>query len=225
MAPKLRISAGPDVDHLKIVNVNHDNEPFVVDSERFHGRLTVRIKDFVGESGDGKPANKTTAYFQEPYGDSMTYSIQMQGLTPIRYVDPNLNRAEHPYNAQSAEDMFKSDSWPPFPTPNGDSQQHFVNESIAPLFPDVVTVDFCNGFIDFNTLQLVLPFELVELSDEAKEHSGTDRNAEKPSDEQEAEDNQEEGDDDNDKDEEAVASSEKKDEEQNDEDDHSNNVD
>ena len=79
MAPKLRISAGPDVDHLEIVNVNHDNDPFVVDSERFHGRLTVRIKDFVGESPDGTPANKTTAYFQEPYGDAMTYRIQVQG--------------------------------------------------------------------------------------------------------------------------------------------------
>lgn len=83
MAPKLRISAGPDVDHLEIVNVNHDNEPFVVDSERFHGRLTVRIKDFVGESPDGTPANKTTAYFQEPYGDSMTYSIQVQGTSSL----------------------------------------------------------------------------------------------------------------------------------------------
>lgn len=121
------------------------------------------------------------------------------------------NRAKQPYEAKTAEEMFKTDSWPPFPTPDGDSEQHFVNENIAPLFrtekdgesildektgidettlknlesetvskassaraswlgkkanreklsitpADVATVDFCNGFIDFNTLQLVLPY-------------------------------------------------------------------
>ena len=79
MAPKLRISAGPDADHLEIVSVNHDTEPFVVDSDKFHGRLTVRIKDFKGEAPSGEAANKTAKYFQEPYGDGMTYSIQVQG--------------------------------------------------------------------------------------------------------------------------------------------------
>lgn len=83
MAPKLRISAGPDADHLEIVSVNHDTEPFVVDSDKFHGRLTVRIKDFKGEAPSGEAANKTAKYFQEPYGDGMTYSIQVQGTSFI----------------------------------------------------------------------------------------------------------------------------------------------
>ena len=81
MAPKLRIFAGPDAEHLEIVSVNHDKRPFVIDSENFRGRLAVRIKDFVGETPSGETASKTTKYFKEPYGDGMTYSIQVQGMS------------------------------------------------------------------------------------------------------------------------------------------------
>lgn len=79
MAPKLRISAGPDVENLETLKVNHDLEPCIVDTEHFRGRIAVRIKDFEGATPDDKPASKTAAYFQEPYGNSMTYSIQVQG--------------------------------------------------------------------------------------------------------------------------------------------------
>ncbi|WFD44026.1 hypothetical protein MPSI1_002691 [Malassezia psittaci] len=267
MAPKLRISAGPDAEHLEIISVNHDNQPFVIDSENFRGRLAVRIKDFVGETPSGETARKTTKYFEEPYGDGMTYSIQVQGQFPkgvtsdqlvfgnafdrpirnslpygtslaLRFagmVDPNLkhdlyadkpwafspmlatmfrvqaNRASEPFEESSAQELFKSKQWPEFPSPETGVEQHFVKEDLSPLFytkqdgenslnedtgidkttveklhsedvsvassaraswmgkkahreklditeSDVITVDFCNGFIDFNSLQLVLPY-------------------------------------------------------------------
>ncbi|WFC99588.1 hypothetical protein MYAM1_002333 [Malassezia yamatoensis] len=224
MAPKLRISAGPDAEHLEIVSVNHDNHPFVIDSERFRGRLAVRIKDFRGEAPSGETASKTSEYFKEPYGDGMTYSIQVQVKHDL-YADkpwafsPMLatmfrvqaNRASEPYEASSAQELFKSKRWPEFPSPETGAEQHFVKEDLSPLFystedgentlneetgidkttveklhsedvsvassaraswmgkkahreklniteSDVITVDFCNGFIDFNTLQLVLPY-------------------------------------------------------------------
>ena len=121
------------------------------------------------------------------------------------------DRAPQPYEETKAEDLFKNESWPSFPTPDGDNEQHYVKDNIAPLFwnlkdgerrldestgvdekkaenlssenqktassaraswlgkasnreklqitpQDVITVDFCNGFIDFNTLRLVLPY-------------------------------------------------------------------
>lgn len=121
------------------------------------------------------------------------------------------NRAEASFEAKAAKELFTSDEWPAFPTPDNDSKQKFVKEDIAPLFyqnekgertldsstgvdektvehlgaedaslasrtraswlgnknhrenltitpSDVLTVDFCNGFIDFNSLQLVLPY-------------------------------------------------------------------
>lgn len=119
-----------------------------------------------------------------------------------------VNRAKEAYQGKSSKDLFGDEAWPAFPTPEGDSEEHFVREDIAPLFladeekidestgiqentvkelqsddanaasrtraswlgkkanrekvsvtpRDVVTVDFCNGYIDFNTLQLVLPY-------------------------------------------------------------------
>lgn len=81
MAPKLRISAGSDVAHLETIHVNHDLKPFALDGEHFRGRLTVRVKNFHGETPDGASANGSAAYFQEPYGDGMTYSIQVQGMS------------------------------------------------------------------------------------------------------------------------------------------------
>ncbi|WFD27263.1 hypothetical protein MNAN1_002259 [Malassezia nana] len=81
MPPRLRITAGPDVDHLARVVVNGE-ECMVIDTEAFQGRLMVRVKDFVGDTEDA--AHKSSAsYFEHPYGSSMTYSIQVQG----RFLD------------------------------------------------------------------------------------------------------------------------------------------
>lgn len=79
MTARLRISAGPDVDHLEVITVNDDASPYVIDTPEFHGRLAVRIKGFAGEVPDGKEAKSTAPYFEAPYGDAMTYSIQVQG--------------------------------------------------------------------------------------------------------------------------------------------------
>lgn len=111
----------------------------------------------------------------------------------------------------SAEDRFKKDAWPAFPSPENDTKPAYARDDIAPLFytqkegesvldtstdveeyavkdmqsddqtvaskarmawmskethreklaitpEDVVTVDFCNGYINFNNLQLELPY-------------------------------------------------------------------
>lgn len=81
MPPRLRITAGPDVDNLARVGVN-DEECVVIDTEAFQGRLMVRVKDFVGDTEDA--AHKSSAsYFEHPHGSSMSYSIQVQG----RFLD------------------------------------------------------------------------------------------------------------------------------------------
>jgi len=60
--------------------VNDDEQYTTIDTKLFQGRVTVRVKDFVGDD----PSHKSTAtYFDHPYGSSMTYSIQVQG----RYLD------------------------------------------------------------------------------------------------------------------------------------------
>lgn len=79
MAPKLRISAGPDKDKLSVVAVNHEELPTIIDSKYFQGRIAVRIKDFHGELPDGVEFFKQPVYFSEPYGTNFTYSIQIQG--------------------------------------------------------------------------------------------------------------------------------------------------
>ncbi|WFD31639.1 hypothetical protein MSPP1_002678 [Malassezia sp. CBS 17886] len=269
MAPRLRISAGPAADQLTTLAVNHDLAPGVIDTESFQGRVTVRVKGFEGQEPPEVDGKSTTTYFDEPYGSTMTYSIQVQGrfcsavntddlvfgntfdqpirdslpygtslaLRFVRLVDPNMTHdlhADQPwafspllatvFRAQatrapegtfakcaSVDALFRSPEFPPFPSPDG-SGEPFVREDLTPLFfsaagdahgqlvaatgadqataesmdmqkdpqantaraawlshetnrknlvvtpDDVLTVDFCNGYIDFNTLHLVLPF-------------------------------------------------------------------
>lgn len=83
MAPKLRITAGSRADDLQPVAVNNDDEPFVISSDVFQGRLTVRVKNFHGERPGGGDAASITPYFESGYGQQMTYSIQIQGLYKI----------------------------------------------------------------------------------------------------------------------------------------------
>nr|CDI54734.1 conserved hypothetical protein [Melanopsichium pennsylvanicum 4] len=79
MAPSLKVSAGPSVDKLQTVAVNHDDMPTVIDSELFHGRIAVRIKDFTGHDPDGISHQKDTPYFDSGHGKNQSWSMQIQG--------------------------------------------------------------------------------------------------------------------------------------------------
>ena len=79
MAPSLKISAGPSVDALQTVAVNHDDRPTVVDSDLFHGRIAVRIKNFTGSDPDGVEHRADTPYFNDGHGKHQSWSMQIQG--------------------------------------------------------------------------------------------------------------------------------------------------
>jgi hypothetical protein len=79
MAPSLKISAGPSVDALKTVAVNHDDQPTSIDTDLFQGRISVRIKNFTGVDPDGVDHRKDTPYFDGGYSKGMSWSMQIQG--------------------------------------------------------------------------------------------------------------------------------------------------
>lgn len=79
MAPSLHISAGPSVDKLQPIAVNHDDAPLEIDSPGFRGRATVRIKSFTGHDPDGVEHRKDSPYFNDKYRKGITWSIQLQG--------------------------------------------------------------------------------------------------------------------------------------------------
>lgn len=94
MPTRLRVLAGGSKETLVPVQVNDDAHPLEVKSERFEGRVTVRIKNYPGSSSDkpddNPPASGTDAaphssrYFEEDYGRNATWSIQFQG----RFLEP-----------------------------------------------------------------------------------------------------------------------------------------
>ncbi|KAI9010775.1 hypothetical protein DFJ74DRAFT_685576 [Hyaloraphidium curvatum] len=84
---RLRVSIGPDPDHLLPSFVNNPARPTYVNSDQFEGRIMVRVKDFVGvcpteigvEIGkDEAGCQKTTPYFEKP-GRNRRFSITIQG--------------------------------------------------------------------------------------------------------------------------------------------------
>lgn len=79
MPPSLHISAGPSVDSLQPIAVNHDSSPLSIDSEHFRGHATVRIKSFTGHDPDGVDHNSDSPYFNNTYRKGITWSIQLQG--------------------------------------------------------------------------------------------------------------------------------------------------
>ncbi|EPQ31618.1 uncharacterized protein PFL1_00951 [Pseudozyma flocculosa PF-1] len=85
MAPSLRISAGPSVDSLSTVAVNHDDSPLSISTSNFQGRLTVRIKNFSGEQPSGASAQADSAYFNGGLGKGCSWSMQIQG----RFLSPS----------------------------------------------------------------------------------------------------------------------------------------
>ncbi|KAJ3108648.1 hypothetical protein HDU97_000504 [Phlyctochytrium planicorne] len=79
----LRIRAGPDYDpeKLRIVNVNDEKTPLLIESEHFVGYLVVRMLNFNGVTPEGpnqqKPiSNPESTYFT---GRHRRYSIMLQG--------------------------------------------------------------------------------------------------------------------------------------------------
>lgn len=79
MAPSLKISAGPSVDKLQTVAVNHDDQPTEVNTDSFQGRIAVRIKDFTGSDPEGVTHAKDTEYFTTGNAKGMSWSMQIQG--------------------------------------------------------------------------------------------------------------------------------------------------
>ncbi|TKY89657.1 hypothetical protein EX895_001442 [Sporisorium graminicola] len=79
MAPSLKISAGPSVDALQTVAVNHDDRPTEINSDLFQGRIAVRIKNFTGSDPDGVEHRKDTPYFGAGHGKGQSWSMQIQG--------------------------------------------------------------------------------------------------------------------------------------------------
>ncbi|SPO28440.1 uncharacterized protein UTRI_04837 [Ustilago trichophora] len=79
MAPSLKISAGPSVDSLSTVAVNHDDKPTTVSSPHFQGRISVRIKNFTGSDPEGVTHSTDTPYFTSGHGKNQSWSMQIQG--------------------------------------------------------------------------------------------------------------------------------------------------
>lgn len=79
MPPSLHISAGPSVDKLQPLAVNHDESPLEIESEGFRGRATVRIKSFTGHDPPGVEHQRDAPYFDDKHRRGITWSIQLQG--------------------------------------------------------------------------------------------------------------------------------------------------
>ncbi|CBQ68626.1 conserved hypothetical protein [Sporisorium reilianum SRZ2] len=89
MAPSLKISAGPSVDALTTVAVNHDDAPTEINTPLFQGRITVRIKNFTGSDPSGVAHLQDTPYFDAGHGKGQNWSMQIQGRfkTPVNADD------------------------------------------------------------------------------------------------------------------------------------------
>ncbi|KAG8721602.1 hypothetical protein FRC08_011792 [Ceratobasidium sp. 394] len=80
MPYRLHVTAGPSLDLLthSLVPVNDEDHPIEIRSSHFWGRITVRVKDFLG--GNSQPPS-SSPYFS---GKRATFSLQCQG----QYGDP-----------------------------------------------------------------------------------------------------------------------------------------
>ena len=89
MAPSLKISAGSSVSTLTTVAVNHDDQPTLVDSDLFQGRISVRIKSFTGSDPSGVEHRADAPYFSAGHGKNQSWSMQIQGRfkTPVNADD------------------------------------------------------------------------------------------------------------------------------------------
>jgi len=83
---RLRVSAGPDTDHLTVLSVNDDSNPLQIESDDFVGQIVVRIKGldrkFGYEQGQLKDNLKVlpdSPWFTKPGGDNNLSSVQISG--------------------------------------------------------------------------------------------------------------------------------------------------
>ncbi|PWY96925.1 DUF1769-domain-containing protein [Testicularia cyperi] len=83
MAPSLKISAGPSVDSLETVAVNHDETPVEIATPLFQGRIAVRIKNFTGRDPPGVTHRSDSEYFENGHGKGQSWSMQIQA----RFLD------------------------------------------------------------------------------------------------------------------------------------------
>ncbi|KAG9306544.1 hypothetical protein G9A89_004741 [Geosiphon pyriformis] len=78
MPLKLQIKIGHEYKSSSLVKIapNDDDNPILIDTPYFTGRVCVRIRDFTGIVPENKKFIKNSPYFE---GNSERYSIQVQG--------------------------------------------------------------------------------------------------------------------------------------------------
>ncbi|KAG0054498.1 hypothetical protein BGZ83_011092 [Gryganskiella cystojenkinii] len=83
---RLRISAGPNTDHLTVVSANDDANPLKIESDEFVGQIVVRIKGLdkkngyeAGQKVDHQKVLPDSAWFTKPGGDNNLSSVQISG--------------------------------------------------------------------------------------------------------------------------------------------------
>ncbi|KAK3817330.1 MAG: hypothetical protein J3Q66DRAFT_183876 [Benniella sp.] len=87
---RVRVSAGPDLQHLQPLNVNDDANPLLIDTDEFSGHVTFRIKgqDQIqgyeeGQRQDGLKTSKDSSWFEnaaaEGRGENLLSSLQVVG--------------------------------------------------------------------------------------------------------------------------------------------------
>ncbi|KAM0787459.1 hypothetical protein ACM66B_003537 [Microbotryomycetes sp. NB124-2] len=92
-APRIRVQAGRDVDHLEFVHVN--GAGLKIDTPEFRGQVAVRIKDYHGPSNtDDNPSSPPTDAWSTP---TDTMSIQIEG----EWLD-----------GATADDVLWGNAWP-----------------------------------------------------------------------------------------------------------------
>lgn len=85
MVLKLKVTAGPDIDHQTTLYVNDEEHPLDVTSKYFDGRILVRVRDFKGLTPHkSKKPIPTTPYFE---GNKDQFSIQIQGRFKSNFAD------------------------------------------------------------------------------------------------------------------------------------------
>ncbi|KAJ3300669.1 hypothetical protein HK104_008603 [Borealophlyctis nickersoniae] len=75
---RVRAGTGYEPENLKIVNVNDEHNPILIDSEHFTGYLVVRVLNFSGITPNGEQPipNPASNYF---HGRNRRYSVMIQG--------------------------------------------------------------------------------------------------------------------------------------------------
>ncbi|KAF9124381.1 hypothetical protein BGW39_008242 [Mortierella sp. 14UC] len=85
---RLRVSAGPSADpkDLKVLPVNDDASPTLIESDEFIGQIVVRIKGLdksfgykEGQEQDSLPLIPESSWFSLPGGDNNLSSVQISG--------------------------------------------------------------------------------------------------------------------------------------------------